>query len=230
MRSGLPKHTVTKSEEYLAVEVLLTAAHHGASFIIDAIDPVGTLDSRVYDRIGRVFEKQMPYESWFKGDMVREVGVYYSTSGRYNTRNLPVTNKTCAISLTRTMIEENIPVGIVANTLTGDMSRYKMVFAPHISGISDQNRADLVKYVENGGVLYVSGAEDPVLLQMLFGAEMKGYTEESAVYMAPTEAGQPYFGELNTKYPFPHREQSARSGCAGCNGSGYHDHALHQAC
>jgi len=196
-------HTITKTEEHLSVEVLLTAAHHGASFIIDAIDPIGTLDSRVYDRIGRVFERQMPYEPYFRGDMVREAGVYYSTSGRYNTRSLSVTNKTCSIALTRTLIEENVPVGIVANTLTGDMGRYKMVFAPQIAGISDSNRADLKAYVENGGVLYISGAEDPALLQMLLGADLKGYTEESAMYMAPTEAGQPYFGEFTPDYPFP---------------------------
>lgn len=200
-------HTITKTEEHLAVEVLLTAAHHGASFVIDAIDPVGTLDSRVYDRVGSVFERQMPYEKYFTGDMVREIGVYYSTSGRFNSRGLPFNNKTGSIAITRTLIEENLPAGIVANPLTGDMDRYRMVFAPYIAGISQQNREDLVKYVENGGVLYVSGAEDPALLSMLFGASLERYTEESAVYMAPTAEGQKYFGEFNPAFPFP-TEQS----------------------
>ncbi|MBQ8400453.1 MAG: hypothetical protein IJX14_00840 [Clostridia bacterium] len=95
----------------------------------------------------------------------------------------------------------------MANPLTGDMGRYKMVFAPYIAGISDKNREELVNYVEDGGVLYVSGAEDPVLLKMLLGAECKGYTEESAVYMAPTAEGQQYFGEFNPAFPFP-TEQS----------------------
>lgn len=200
---SLSVHTISKSEEHLAVEVLLTAAHHGASFIIDAIDPAGTLDSRVYDRVGKVFERQIPYEPYFRGDMVQEAGVYYSTSGRFNSRWLPFNNKTCSIALTRTLIEENISVGIVANPLTGDMGRYKMVFAPQIAGISGKNRADLANYVKNGGVLYLSGAEDPVLLKMLFGAEFRGYTEESAVYLAPTPEGQPYFGEFDPSYPFP---------------------------
>ena len=204
---SLGVHTITKSEERLAVEVLLTAAHHGASFIIDAIDPVGTLDSRVYERIGKVFERQMPYEKYFRGEMVREIGVYYATTGRYNTRGLPFTNKTCAVELTRTLIEEHLPVGIAANSLTGDLSRYKMLFAPAIAGISDENRRDLVRYVEDGGVLYVSGADDPVLLSMLFGASLTGYTEENAVYLAPTAEGQPLFGEFNPAYPFP-TEQS----------------------
>nr|MBQ4318608.1 hypothetical protein [Clostridia bacterium] len=196
-------HTVTKSEEHLAVEVMLTAAHHGASLIIDAIDPVGTLDGRVYDRVGRVFERQMPYEKYFNGELVQDVGVYYSTTGRYNTRGLPFTNKQCAIAVTRTLIEENVPCGIVANSITGDMSKHRMVFAPHISGLSDKNRADLVRYVGDGGVLYVSGAEDIALLEMLLGARFNGYTEENAVYLAPTDAGLKYFGEFNRDYPFP---------------------------
>ena len=33
----------------------------------------------------------------------------------------------------------------------------KLVMAPAIAGIYDNNRADLAKYVENGGVLYISG-------------------------------------------------------------------------
>ncbi len=201
---ALGVHTVTKTEEQLAVEVMLTAAHHGASFIIDAIDPVGTLDSRVYDRVGKVFEKQMPYEPYFTGDMVKEVGVYYATTGRYNSRGITtLTNKTAAIALTKTMIEEHIPVGIVANTLTADLSGYKLVCAPHIAGISDENRADLVRYVENGGNLYFSGGEDGALLKLFFGADLTGYTVENAVYMAPTEAGKALFEPFNADYPFP---------------------------
>lgn len=204
---ALGVHTISKSDEHLAVEVLLTAAHHGASLVIDAIDPVGTLDSRVYDRIGRVFEKQIPYEPYFRGDMVQDVAVYYSTSGRFNTKGLPVTSKTASIALTRTLIEEHVPVGIVANSITNRLPKYKMVFAPHIAGLSDQNRADLLAYVKNGGTLYFSGAEDPTLVSLFFGAKVKGYTAENAVYMAPTEAGQPYFGDFTQKYPFP-TEQS----------------------
>ena len=89
----LGAHTVTKTEEHLATEVMLTAAHHGASFIIDAIDPKGTLDSRVYDRIGRVFERQLPYERYFSGELIADVGVYYATTGRYNSRGMNFTTR-----------------------------------------------------------------------------------------------------------------------------------------
>ncbi|MDE6398183.1 MAG: alpha-L-fucosidase [Clostridiales bacterium] len=199
----LSVHTVGKTEEQLACEVMLTAAHHGASFIIDGIDPVGTLDSRVYDRIGKVFERQMPYEKYFRGNMVCDVGVYFSTTGKYNSRGYDFDNKTCSVAACRTLIEENVPVGVVANSITDTLSQYKLVIASAIAGISDKNRCDLLNYVKNGGMLYVSGDEDKELLRMLLGAEFSRYTEESAVYMAPTPEGQQYFGEFNPAYPFP---------------------------
>lgn len=199
----LNAHTVTKTEEYLSTEVMLTAAHHGASFIIDAIDPAGTLDKRVYDRIGKVFERQLPYEKYFSGDMIQDAAVYYSTAGRYNSRKLGYTSKTCSINAVRALIERHVPVGVLSNASTAKASAYRAVIAPGIAGISDTNRSDLVGYVENGGLLYISGVEDMELLRVLLGARFSGYTEETAVYLAPTEAGQKFFGEFNPDYPLP---------------------------
>jgi Uncharacterized protein conserved in bacteria len=213
---SLGAHTVTKSEESLATEVMLTAAHHGASFIIDAIDPVGTLDSRVYDRIGKVFDRQLPYEKYFSGRLLRDVGVYYSSTGRYNSRGLGYTSKTCSVGAVKALIEYNIPVGVIANSGTGDISDCKAVVAPAIAGISDDNRADLVRYVENGGILYISGAEDMKLLELLFDARFDGYTEETAVYLAPTEIGQKFFGEFNSDYPLPSDLSLPKLTLSGC--------------
>ena len=212
----LGAHTVTKTEEHLATEVMLTAAHHGASFIIDAIDPKGTLDSRVYDRIGRVFERQLPYERYFSGELIADVGVYYATTGRYNSRGLNYNNKTCAINSTRTLIENHVPVGVVSNSSTGSLSGYKAVLAPAIAGISDSNRADLVKYVNDGGLLYISGVEDMELLGELLGAELIGYTEETAVYIAPTEQGAELFCEFTPEYPLPTEISLPKIAVADC--------------
>ncbi|MBR5871491.1 MAG: alpha-L-fucosidase [Clostridia bacterium] len=196
-------HTVSKTEEHLATEVMLTAAHHGASFIIDAIDPVGTLDARVYDLVGRVFERQMPYEPYFSGDLVQDIGVYYTTTGHYNSRGLPYDNKTCAIGITRALIEENIPVGVFGNRQTGDLSRYRMVMAPQLGFMDEENLDDLARYVEDGGILYLSGVEDKRVIEQLLDARFVRYTEDNAVYMAPTACGQSVFGPFTQKYPFP---------------------------
>ncbi|MBQ8578187.1 MAG: hypothetical protein IJ449_09540 [Clostridia bacterium] len=198
-------HTNSKTEETLAVEVMLTAAHHGASFVIDAIDPVGTLDRRVYDRIGKVFERQIPYEMYFYGEMLSDVGVYYATTGRFNTSGQSFDNKKCAVSATKTLIEAHIPVSVISNAATGNekTAALQCILAPQIAGITAQNCADLIRYVENGGTLYLSGAEEPELLSALIGASLKEYTASCVTYLAPTAAGKPYFGEFNEKYPLP---------------------------
>ena len=59
------------------------------------------------------------------------------------------------------------------------------------------------EYVENGGILYFSGAEDTELLKMLLGSELKDYTEETSVYLAPAKIGESYFEGFSEKYPLP---------------------------
>ena len=200
---SLYTHTNSKTEAHLALEVLLTTVHHGASFIIDAIDPVGTLNSRAYELIGRVFEYQMPYEKYFSGKMISDVGIYFSNTGKYNSRGQGFDSKTASSAMMRAMIEENVPVGVIGNMNTGALSEYRAVLAPQIAEISDKNRTDLKSYVENGGVLYISGAEDEKLLDMMLGARLVGYTDDAVTYFAPTDAGREYFGEFNEKYPLP---------------------------
>ena len=201
--NDLKAHTISKNEEMLATEVMLVTALHGANFIIDAIDPVGTMDPRVYDLFGRVFDRSMPYEPYMSGKMLQEVGIYYATTGRYNSRKEKFNNKTCSLALSRTMIERHIPYGVVSNIATGDLSSYAAVFAPQIAGLTDKHRADLLRYVEEGGTLYFSGVEEPALLDSLLGATYERYTEEGFVYMAPTAAGAPLFGQFTPKYPLP---------------------------
>ncbi len=51
------EHTTTKSAEMLALHTYLALAHNGAFLFIDAIDPVGTQDEKVYKIMGDIFWK-----------------------------------------------------------------------------------------------------------------------------------------------------------------------------
>ncbi len=199
----LGAHTNTKSEAQLTTEIMLTVAHHGASLIIDAIDPKGTLDARVYDRLGNIFSKQIPLEKYFRGEMIDDVGVYYATTGRCNAHAYPFNNKHTSIGATRALIEGNIPVGVLSNPKTGTAAKYKMIIAGMITRISDKNREDMINYVKNGGTLYISGAEEPALLSELLGAKISRFTDEKSVYLAPTNKGTSLFGEFDKDHPFP---------------------------
>ena len=198
---NLGQHTINKTEEEMAMQVFLTAAHHGASFIIDAMDPVGTIDSRVYDTIGRIFEKQIPYEPYFKGTPIEDVAVYYSASGRYNTEDQEFDTRVCSIGLVKTLVSCHVPVGILANNIVSRMPNYQMVFAPAIAGLADGARKAILDYVKNGGVLYFSGTQEPLLLQEFFGAVCEGYTDTKHTYLAPVKDFEALFNGFNEKYP-----------------------------
>jgi len=204
--SYLSQHTVTKTKEALELEIMLTCAHHGASFIIDAIDPKGTMDSRVYDRIGEIFEKHIAYEKYLTGDYVADVGVYYSTSSRFNPDGGEFTNKDCAVNTVRTLIENHIPVGVVsnANGCAEALSGYKFIFAPWLCNTKDAMTEKLIEYVKNGGNLYFSGAGNERLLNELAGVRYTGkMTKETRTYAAPLKEYEHLFGEFNDDFPMP---------------------------
>ena len=200
-KPGLRTHTLTKTLDEMKTEIMLNASHHGATMVIDAIDPVGTLDERVYHRIGQVFGFQEQYEKYFTGTMVEDVGLYYSIKSRYNTQGEEYDNKTSAIGVTKTLIGAHLPFGVTGNFHTLD--GYKVLILPMLTDFEKNDFDRIEEYVRNGGCVYISGATSEQLLYRLLGAKFEGYTEENNVYIAPTNEGLPYFMGFNSKYPLP---------------------------
>ncbi|MBO4594593.1 MAG: hypothetical protein J5697_02695, partial [Clostridia bacterium] len=213
----LREHTVSKSEKELSAEVMLTAAHHGASLIIDAINPDGTLDERAYDRIGKVFERQIPYEKYMgKGEMFGEVGVYFDSTTQFSSDGKAY-NKQCALSAARTLTEEHIPFRVIANGTLSDLERYQMIIAPALEYFDNPEILKFIDYVRKGGTLYISEKSDKRLIKEFFGGEITGETfgdspfnhvykgyDEVQAYVTPTDAEyKVLFGEFDDKYPLP---------------------------
>ena len=185
--STLYVHTITKTEAFLKSQIMVTAAHHGATLIIDAIDPVGTLDRRVYERLRKAFDMQIPYEKYFYGEMQGDVAIYFASTGKYNSNGEDYNSIKNSVNLSKTLIEANVPFTVENNNTTEKLGKYKFVFAPAVAGISERNRADLVNYVKSGGILYFSGIEEPRLTEEFFNAAPDGYCQNPIVYLAPTE-------------------------------------------
>ena len=199
---NLQQHTLSKTQTELDQDVLLTIAHHGANFVIDAMDPVGTLNPRIAELIGNSYRRQIPYEPFVKsGDAVADVAVWYSTTGRYNTEGQDFNSRKCAGVLSKTLNTAHVPFAVIGNTASGKLSKYKFVFAPAIAGLEDAHRADIVKYVEDGGVMFFSGAEDAELLSTFFGASVEGFTELTNTYVAPKKYAEELFFGFDAKYP-----------------------------
>jgi len=196
---GLRKHTLTKSEDRCLSAVMLTCANHGATLVIDAIDPVGTLDSRVYDRIGKVFETEKRYEKYLYGTPVADVGFYYSFHSRHPENGNEYTNGKCVPKMTRRMIENHIPHGIVGGEF-GKFEDYKLIFASCLTDEEGEGIDKLLDYVREGGRLIFTDGRSKRLMKALLGNDTVTVSPSNTTYIAPTGAA-PILSDFNEKYP-----------------------------
>lgn len=196
---NLGAHTQIKSYDVMRSEVMRTVAHHGASFVIDAIDPVGTMDRRVYEQVGRVYSEMEPYEKYYYGDPVEDVGVYYSMKGKVALFGDAWSNYSGASTSINTMIENNILSAVTGGY--ADIYKHKALIVSATTVDDEYDTERLVDYVRRGGSLYFSGAEHKGLLKAFFGAENKGYTEERVVYLAPKPDAEGVFDYYNADFP-----------------------------
>ena len=197
----LKQHTVSKTQTQLDQDVFLTVAHHGANFIIDAINPDGTLNNKVAELIGNAYEKQIPYEKYMYGNSVGDIAIWYSTTGRYNTEGQDYNSRNCSANLSKTLNINHVPFNVIGNTDGKKLGGYKVIFAPAIAGLEDCQRDDILDYIRNGGTFFFSGSEEPELLKELLEAELKGYTQECDTYIAPIKEKEAMFLDFNEKYP-----------------------------
>ena len=199
---SLAKHTTLKSYDVMLSSVFLTAAHHGATLVIDAIDPIGTMDSKLYKQLKGVIEEEKKYERYYNGDMIADVGLYYGLNSKYNKWGDSYTNYTCVVNLTRIMIENNISIEItgIFNKDRQALDKYKMIFAPALTQDDACDNKRLIEYVNNGGVLYISGGDNEELFRELTGGKIKGITDETTTYISPC-CNEDIFAYFTKKYP-----------------------------
>ena len=219
MTSRCPKlineHTTTKSAQLMKLQNYITLAHHGAMLYIDAIDPLGTMHPGIYDRIGEAFRQSEPFEKYLSGKMVADVAVYFDMKSKF--RNLPqdpdISSQDPGHLSTypqldalnegsRALVAGNYQYTVIPDIRKEKILGKKAVIVTEASMLSDDEITFLADYVEKGGNIYISGNVNPGLAQKLLSLEFLGWTDWKSSYIAPTEAGQQYFGDMYTaKHP-----------------------------
>lgn len=198
----LYQHTITKTENYLDGEIMLNVANHAATLVIDAIDPRGTMDKRVYERIGKIFEKEKKYEPYMTGRGIYDVGVLYFDSGKYNTHGQNFDHKSASVAAVHTLIQNNVAFNVDSGS-RAKLEDYKCVISPAITGMPKERAEDILAYVENGGSFYFSGAEEGELIKLLLGGEYVRMSEYITAYVAPKKTSEKLFCEFNKDFPLP---------------------------
>lgn len=198
---NLTFHTTTKSKEYLEQHVYVTLAHNGAFLFIDAIDPAGTIQPRLYDTMGDIFSKSMQYEPYLGGGMCSDVAIYYSVTSKmcFEANGKDVKDGVsdsrqphlgAALGALETLKRSHIPVSVIGKSNLKELSDYKVLILPDVHFMDDEEATAIREFVEKGGSIYASGHTYHKFFDEVFGIEPQGETKEDFTYMTPTEAGK----------------------------------------
>ena len=202
---GLNCHTVTKSVDKLRLGAMLTAAHHGANFWIDAIDPSGAMDSRFYKNFCNIYKEVEYYEPHLKsGEMLTDIGLFYIVEGRDHCDPEKHSHYCATLNTSNLLIKNHIPYGMVTcATAEKSLSKFKAIIISNPKNMTAKAINNVVEYVKKGGIVYFSGGEQPELLKELLCGEVIGFTDTQHTYLAPKTEYESLFNDFNSEYPLP---------------------------
>jgi hypothetical protein len=217
----LADHTAMKSEPLLEAKAAAAVADSAAFIFIDAIDPIGTLNPRVYDRMGRIFERLMPYYNELGGKRVADVAVYYSLDSKFdfagNGRHISGADTNDAhtksvTSVTRALGSHHLPFGVITRSSLARLADHTVLILPNVNMMDDVDADVIRQWVQNGGRVLATGWTSLVDTQ---GRLRKDYALGDVLgvslkrpswtawphYIAPTAEAAADFSDFSTSYP-----------------------------
>jgi hypothetical protein len=217
----LADHTAMKPEALLEAKAAAAVADNAAFIFIDAIDPIGTLNPKVYDRMGRIFGRLMPDFAELGGRRVADVAVYYSLDSKFdfagNGRPVPAADTTDAhtrsvTAVTRALGGRHIPFGFVTRSTLVHLDEHKVLVLPNVNMMDDDEIEAIRRWVRRGGRLLATGWTSLVdtrgRLRKDFGlGDVFGITLQEPSwaawphYISPQGEGEADFGDFSSSYP-----------------------------
>jgi hypothetical protein len=215
---GLRDHTTTKSMEILKLHNYINLAHNGAFLFIDAIDPVGTIDRKVYERMGKVFGETSVYEKYIGGEMVQDAAIYYSFNSKINPEQnglraficweesieMPLPHLSGVLGAARVLRENHIPFGVISKKQLESLADYKVLILSNIQLLDGEEIEKIFDYVKRGGKLYINtvlGCIPDRIYKDVLGIICEGATEEKVTYIAPVGDGIDLIYDGSYNYP-----------------------------
>ena len=213
---NLRDYTALKDEELLRCKAHAALADGCAFIFIDSVDPVGTMNPLVYQRMGRIFAETQVYEPWLGGDLQQDVAVYLSTRSKGDfADNGSLVSATgdlhsraphveAALGACQLLMDHNIPFGVITRADLGRLHRHQIVVLPNVLMMDEEECSALREFVRQGGALYASRftslvtarghfLEDFMLADVL-GVQYAGQTTEDFTYIAPAPGRELLFG------------------------------------
>ena len=169
-----------KHPNALIYEAALSIMNGAGCSVGDQMHPSGEMNMATYNLIGKAYSLVEEKEPWLVGaENVSDIAVLSAESV---TCDRDVKADTGA---NRMLLESNFLYDFVDETM--DISKYKLLVLPDVSGISERMLEKVKAFLSNGGKVIASGEaivkDDKFLLDV--GAEYQGKNEFSPTYLIP---------------------------------------------
>ncbi len=232
MDPSLEEHSIIKSPEHLLTLLFSTIANNGRFGFIDAIDPKGTLNLRVYDRMREVFAEARPYERFLRPEtrLIYDVGLYTDPaclmSPAENGKRLEDAGNgtsphaAATLAAAGVLMNLHVPYCVLTPFDLDTLSGTDTIVICDLLCVSEETGKALRRFVREGGSLYVSGAtgrydadgrEVPCgSLQDLIGVIFCGEENSPVTYLCPTEKGSTLFPGYDEAHPLTLRASQMR--------------------
>jgi len=218
----LSEHTTAQEYERIYTHFCLTLAHNGANFLIDAIDPEGTLDRRVYESLGKTYRDLEKYEKYLDPNsrLCQDVVIYFNFNSLHDPAKsgIEITDQMGEFSQVATMsnigrmlLNSHVPYGVVTDKNLQQLDQFKVIIIPDFVIFSKEEAEAIAEFVKAGGGLYVSKGsgiyksgrcpEAAEIISKVLGISVEGETVESISYIAPTESGTEILSDHTAAYP-----------------------------
>jgi hypothetical protein len=224
------EHVVTRTEDDLRVGALSTLINRGAMTFIDAVDPVGTIHARGYEKVGHVFETLAAYEPEVGGVLCADVGVYFSYESAIDLREngLPVAALASnfepgwkplgenphwlgAVNFCRSLLEGHVPYRVLTRKDLPYLAACQVIVLPSAVMLSEEEVIAFREFVRNGGGILATATTSLLgtdgtthaTFQMadLFGCDCAGQTAEALSYASPSAEGSGLFDPFDEQCP-----------------------------
>ncbi|MBR3766631.1 MAG: beta-galactosidase trimerization domain-containing protein [Clostridia bacterium] len=169
-----------KHPNALIYETSLSIANGAGCSIGDQMHPLGEMNMATYSLIGKAYSLIEEKEPWLEGaENIADIAVL-SAEALKNDRD-----QKADCGANRLLLENNYLYNFIDSTM--DLSEYKLLILPDVSGLSDEMTEKIKCFTENGGKVIASG--EALLKDGHFildtGAEYIGKNTFNPTYLVP---------------------------------------------
>lgn len=209
---GVREHVQLKSLEQQRLQAHAATLLSSAFLFIDWINPDGTINPKIYDRIGQVYNETAAYEPYLGGEAVQDIAIYFSYDAKVDfadnarplhdidpwSENFRPPHVRAIRGVVRTLQRAHLPFGIITSKQLNELDRYKVIILPNVLRMNADEVNAVREYVRRGGAVYASRYTSLVetngvlhndfMLADVFGCQFDADDIGSMSYLKPARA------------------------------------------